>query len=252
MLPEAALFRLSTTARAGAGAVCLFGTWVGMRHFARARATSGTTRPAGCSWPRSAPARRSGRRPSFPFWRWILRSPARSSRCPALSCWHRRRDLPCRLRDRQPAFTLAPELGGVVIGAGVLAMHLIGLKAWHTEGTTQGNAYGVATTFVLGLGLGALAVNRANRPVTRWCRHGAAIVLAFMICAMHYALTPSDGDPDPSVALPPYLIPADVLGFAVVGAVLLVMGAAFRPTSSTCARARNWPTGSISCRSATP
>src|ERR1700759_1166827 len=27
-----------------AGAVCLFGTWVGMRHFARARATDGTTR----------------------------------------------------------------------------------------------------------------------------------------------------------------------------------------------------------------
>src|SRR5580698_5229676 len=26
------------------GAVCLFGTWVGMRHFARARATEGTTR----------------------------------------------------------------------------------------------------------------------------------------------------------------------------------------------------------------
>ena len=27
-----------------AGAVCLFGTWVGMRHFARARATEGVTR----------------------------------------------------------------------------------------------------------------------------------------------------------------------------------------------------------------
>ena len=27
-----------------AGSVCLFGTWVGMRHFARARATEGTTR----------------------------------------------------------------------------------------------------------------------------------------------------------------------------------------------------------------
>src|SRR5476651_2623999 len=27
-----------------AGAVCLFGTWVGMRHFARARATAGSTR----------------------------------------------------------------------------------------------------------------------------------------------------------------------------------------------------------------
>src|ERR1700761_8835002 len=27
-----------------AGCVCLFGTWVGMRHFARARATEGPTR----------------------------------------------------------------------------------------------------------------------------------------------------------------------------------------------------------------
>src|SRR6201994_4867677 len=27
-----------------AGGVCLFGTWVGMRHFARARATEGSTR----------------------------------------------------------------------------------------------------------------------------------------------------------------------------------------------------------------
>ena len=27
-----------------AGSVCLFGTWVGMRHFARARATTGSTR----------------------------------------------------------------------------------------------------------------------------------------------------------------------------------------------------------------
>jgi NO-binding membrane sensor protein with MHYT domain len=26
------------------GAVCLFGSWVGMRHFARARATAGATR----------------------------------------------------------------------------------------------------------------------------------------------------------------------------------------------------------------
>ena len=83
-------------------------------------------------------------------------------------------------------------------------------------------------TFVLGLSLSALAVNRANRPVTRWCRHGAAIVLAFMICTMHYALTASTSTiPDTSIALPSYLIPADMLGFAVVGAVLLVMGSGF-------------------------
>ena len=83
-------------------------------------------------------------------------------------------------------------------------------------------------TFMLGLGLSALAVNRANRPVTRWCRHGAAIVLAFMICVMHYSLTASvAAAPDASVILPAYLVPADTLGIAVVAAVLLVMGNGF-------------------------
>ena len=77
-------------------------------------------------------------------------------------------------------------------------------------------------------GLSALAVNRANRPVTRWCRHGAAIVLAFMICVMHYSLTASVAAvPDPSVILPAYLVPADTLGIAVVAAVLLVIGNGF-------------------------
>ncbi|MGC2810462.1 MAG: EAL domain-containing protein, partial [Bradyrhizobium sp.] len=125
-------------------------------------------------------------------------------------------------------FTLAPELGGLIMGVGVLGMHFIGLKAWHIAGTTEWNAYGVAMTLVLGLGLSALSISRANRPVTRWCRHGAAIVLAFMICAMHYALTVSTSAiPDGSVALPSYLIPAGLLGIAVVGAVLLSIGSGF-------------------------
>jgi diguanylate cyclase (GGDEF)-like protein len=114
------------------------------------------------------------------------------------------------------------------MGVGILAMHFIGLKAWYVAGTVQWNVYGVVMTFVLGLGLSALAVNRANRPATRRCRHGAAIVLAFMICTMHYALAASTTTvADASVALPPYLIPAGMLGFVAVAAVLLVMGSGF-------------------------
>jgi NO-binding membrane sensor protein with MHYT domain len=125
-------------------------------------------------------------------------------------------------------FTLAPEAGGLVVGAGILGMHLVAFSGWHIPGNVEWNGYGVAVTFVLGLSLSALAVNRANRPVTRWCRHGAAIVLAFMICVMHYALTASETTlSDALVALPPGLIPAPMLGFAVVGAVLLVMGSGF-------------------------
>jgi NO-binding membrane sensor protein with MHYT domain len=57
--------------------------------------------------------------------------------------------------------TLAPELGGLVMGAGILGMHFLALKAWHIAGTTQWNAYGMGMTLVLGLGLSALAVPRS-------------------------------------------------------------------------------------------
>jgi diguanylate cyclase (GGDEF)-like protein len=212
-----------------AGIVCLFGTWVGMRHFARARATEGTTR---YGWLFMASVGTGAALWASTFISILALDPSLSSGFEPLAtggvliiavvaCL-----VGFEFGSRH--FTLAPELGGLVMGAGILAMHFIGLKAWHIAGATQWNAYGVVVTFVLGLGLSALAVNRANRPVTRWCRHGAAIVLAFMICVMHYALTASQSVvPDASVALPSYLIPADMLGFAVVGAVLLVMGSGF-------------------------
>jgi diguanylate cyclase len=78
---------------------------------------------------------------------------------------------------------------------------------------------------LLGLALGALAVNRAHRPVTRWCRHGAAVTLALLVCALHVALSASATlVPDAAVALPGDLVPSGMLGCAAIGAVLLVMG----------------------------
>ena len=212
-----------------AGAVCLFGTWVGMRHFARARATSGSTR---YGWLFMASVGTGAALWASTFISILALDPLLNSGfepvatglvliLAVISCL-----VGFEIGSRH--FTLAPECGGLIMGVGILGMHFIGLKAWHIAGTVQWNAYGVVMTFVLGLGLSALAVNRANRPVTRWCRHGAAIVLAFMICTMHYALTASTtAIPDASVALPPYLIPADMLGFAVVSAVILVMGSGF-------------------------
>jgi diguanylate cyclase len=212
-----------------AGAVCLFGTWVGMRHFARARATSGTTR---YGWLFMASVGTGAALWASTFISILALDPSLSSGfepvatgvvlvTAVVACL-----VGFGVGSRH--FTLAPELGGLIMGTGILAMHFIALKAWHIAGTTRWNVYGVVMTFVLGLGLSALAVNRANRPVTRWCRHGAAIVLAFMVCVMHYALTASTTTiPDASIALPPYLIPAYTLGAAVVIAVLLVMGSGF-------------------------
>ena len=200
-----------------AGTVCLFGTWVGMRHFARARSTEGPTR---YGWLFMASVGTGAALWASTFISILALDPALSSAFePAATLVVLVIAVAACLAGFEIGsrhFTLAPELGGLVMGSGILAMHFIGMKAWHVAGTTHWNVYGVVMTLVLGLGLSALAVNRANRPVTRWCRHGAAIVLAFMICAMHYAMTASTFlIPDTTAALPTYLIPAQTLGFAV-------------------------------------
>jgi diguanylate cyclase (GGDEF)-like protein len=212
-----------------AGAVCLFGTWVGMRHFARARATKGATR---IGWLFMASVGTGAALWASTFISILALDPALQSGfdlipvtvtlpIAILSCL-----VGFEIGSRH--FTLAPEFGGLVMGIGILAMHYIGLRAWHINGAMDWNSYGVTMTLLLGLGLSALSVNRANRPVTRWCRHGAAIVLAFMICTMHYTLAASaNAMPDPSVALASDLVPAGMLGVGVVIAVLLVMGSGF-------------------------
>jgi diguanylate cyclase (GGDEF)-like protein len=212
-----------------AGSVCLFGTWVGMRHFARARATEGTTR---IGWLFMASLGTGAALWASTFISILALDPSLNSGfepvatgavlvIAIVACL-----IGFEMGSRH--FTLAPEVGGLVMGVGILAMHFIAFRGWHIAGHVEWNVYGVTLTLVLGLSLSALAVNRANRPVTRWCRHGAAIVLAFMICVMHYAMTASTSAvADASVVLPSYLIPAHVLGLAVVGAVLLVMGSGF-------------------------
>ena len=212
-----------------AGSVCLFGTWVGMRHFARARATQGSPR---IGWLFMASVGTGAALWASTYISILALDPQLDSgfdlipvaitlAISILACL-----IGFEIGSRH--FTLAPEVGGFLMGVGILLMHYIGLNAWHFGGTTEWSGYGLALILLLGLGLSALSVNRANRPVTRWCRHGAAIVLAFMICALHYAMTVSaNAVPDPSMTLAAGLVPAKMLGFGVVLAVLLVIGSGF-------------------------
>ncbi len=212
-----------------AGAVCLFGTWVGMRHFARARATEGATRTG---WLFMASVGTGAALWASTFISILALDPQLASAfepvatglvlvIAIIACL-------AGFEIGSRHFTLAPEAGGLVMGIGILAMHFVAMKGWHVAGDVSWNAYGLVMAFVLGLALSALAVNRANRPVTRWCRHGAAIVLAFMVCTMHYTLTASASiAPSEAVTHASWLIPAKMLGVAVVGAVLLVMGSGF-------------------------
>ncbi len=213
-----------------AAAVCLFGTWVGMRHFARARATEDATRygwlfmaslgTGAALWASTfisifaqAPALQSG---------FELAPTAGALFIAIFTCL-----VGFEIGSRKQ-LTLAPEIGGLIVGAGILAMHYVGLKSWHVAGTVSSSWFGLAANLVFGLGLGALSVSRANRPVTKYCRHGAAIVMTFMICVMHYTISAShEIVPDHAIQLASDLMPARTLAIGVVGAVLLVIGSGF-------------------------
>jgi diguanylate cyclase (GGDEF)-like protein len=212
-----------------AGSLCLFGTWVGMRHFARARSTDGATRHG---WLFMASIGTGAALWASTFVSILALDPLLTSGFEPLAAGAVliTAVLGCLLGFEIGSrhFTLAPEAGGLVMGVGVLAMQVIALKAWHIQGSLEWNAWGVALAAVLGVGMSVAAVNRANRPVTRWCRHGAAISLACMIVAMHYALAAAiSAVPDASVALPPSLLSANLLVVAVVVIVLLIMGNGF-------------------------
>ena len=212
-----------------AGAVCLFGSWVGMRHFARARATEGSTRHG---WLFMASIGTGAALWASTFISILALDPSLAGGfepvatgtvllIAVLACL-----FGFEIGTRH--FPLAPETGGLIMGAGILAMHFVALEARHIQGSFEWNGYGVALTAVFGLGFSVLAVNRANRPVTRWCRHGAAISLTSMICIMHYSLTATAAAVlDASVALPHGLLPVNMLAIAVVGSVLLVMANGF-------------------------
>jgi diguanylate cyclase (GGDEF)-like protein len=208
-----------------AGAVCLFGSWVGMRHLARARASEGATRHG---WLFMASIGTGTALWASTFVSILALDPLVASGFEPLAAGTVlvTAVLCCLLGFAIGSrhFALAPETGGLVIGIGILAMHVIAREAWHIQGSLEWSPYGIALSAAPALGLSVLAITRASRPLTRWCRHGAAVSLAGMICAMHYALVATTSAvPDASVVLPPNLLSANLLAAAVVGAVLLVM-----------------------------
>jgi diguanylate cyclase (GGDEF)-like protein len=210
--------------------VCLFGTWIGMRHFARARATQGPTR---FGWLFMASVGTGAALWASTFISILSLEPAMDSAFEVLpvAASLAIAIVACLLGfeiGSRPRPALAPELGGLTMGVGILAMHALGLNAWQLPATVTWNGYGLALTLVLGLGLGALAVNRANRPVTRYCRHGAAVVMTFMIFVMHFTIMMSlTAVPDHAIVISADQMPADFLAASVTCAVLLVMGSGF-------------------------
>lgn len=121
-------------------------------------------------------------------------------------------------------FRLAPEAGGVVIGAAVACMHYIGMAGYRVDGLIHWNQNYVIASVIASLVFSALALNRFMRPTTRWCRYGATTALVLGIVLLHFtgmtAMTVTPLRP----LFSPNVDQFSALALAVAGVGALVIG----------------------------
>jgi diguanylate cyclase len=79
------------------------------------------------------------------------------------------------------------EGGGMIFGLGIAAMHYCGMAAFQVPGIIQWDRTIVAWSVVLGVFFGAVAANRIARPVTRFCKYGGSLAMGLAIVTTHFA-----------------------------------------------------------------
>lgn len=116
------------------------------------------------------------------------------------------------------------ELGGGIMGAGIAIMHYMGMMGYQISGVMEWDFTYYLASILLGIGFGALATSRIARPVTRFCKYGGALSLILAIVSMHFtgmaALTVI---PNPLIFPSAMLIPDHLLLVMVVGMIFLML-----------------------------
>ena len=81
--------------------------------------------------------------------------------------------------------TLSPELGGLIVGLGIVAMHYIGMMSYDVQARFLWNVPQIVASVAIGLFFGVVALSRASRPVTRFCKYGGTAALVLCILGLH-------------------------------------------------------------------
>lgn len=123
---------------------------------------------------------------------------------------------------------LTIELGGAVIGAGIAIMHYMGMLAYQVSGRLEWDFTYYLASIILGISFGALATSRIARPVTRFCKYGGALAMILAIVSMHFTgMAAVTIIPDPMIEPSAALIPDKLLIVMVLSmmCVMLCLGA---------------------------
>ncbi|MGE6741645.1 putative bifunctional diguanylate cyclase/phosphodiesterase [Allorhizobium pseudoryzae] len=119
------------------------------------------------------------------------------------------------------------EAGGAVMGLGIAAMHYTGMAAYRISGTILWDERYVVASVVLSSVFGAIAVDRVVRPWTRFCKYGGALALILGIVLTHFT-----GMAAVRLVLLPMTPPPDgvlsdqVLGLSVLGIMIVLLALA--------------------------
>ncbi len=117
------------------------------------------------------------------------------------------------------------ELGGAIVGAGIALMHYMGMAAYQVMGALGWDYGYYAASIVIGVIFGAVATNRLARPVTRFCKHGAVLALILAIVGTHFTgMSAITIVPENLVSIPAAMIPDNVLIIIVLALMGVMLG----------------------------
>ncbi|HTZ81336.1 MAG TPA: MHYT domain-containing protein [Stellaceae bacterium] len=120
--------------------------------------------------------------------------------------------------------TTLPLLGGAVAGAGIGAMHFLGMAALLVPARIDYDPVYVFAALLIGIGFGALAahVSFGGRGV-RYTALGASLFAAG-ICGMHFTgMAAVSLVPDPTIALPTRVVDSSWLAVAIAAVTVLIV-----------------------------
>jgi len=117
-----------------------------------------------------------------------------------------------------------PLLGGAIIGAGIGAMHYIGMSALVVPGIVQYDATYVVAALLIGIIGGGIAAVVGLAKFDGTHRLTAAILLTLAICGLHFTgMAGASIMPDPTVVVPDQAISPIALAIAVTAITLMVL-----------------------------
>ena len=115
------------------------------------------------------------------------------------------------------------EVGGAVVGAGIVAMHYTGMEAFKAEGSIIWNPAYIIASIAMAVAFGTLALHLSLR-ASAWSRYIGVAALVFAICALHFtAMAALSIVPDVFTILPRETTSHTTIAIAVSGVSLLVL-----------------------------